>query len=332
MADADRLVAALRYQQEMEDASRPVTVNPLMARKAEAIKQNASAENMLTQYAETMPQNWQQFGQNMAQAYPTPATGGTRDQILGAVTQAAINAGPLMTVFHGSPHKFDKFDASKIGTGEGAQAYGHGLYLAEAPDVARGYATNLANRDVSNQGRLNAHANAKRLADLAGDPKYAADDLKFALGSDPQNPQKQLLLDTLQYLESGTYKTPLSNPGNLYKVDLPDEHIAKMLDWNKPLSQQSAEVQAAFKLQDMGGTPAWDEITGLNLYNQLAGRLNVRNPSPMSGSEAASDFLKKAGIPGIRYLDGGSRAGGAGTSNFVVFPGNEGLLKILDRK
>ena len=24
--------------------------------------------------------------------------------------------------------------------------------------------------------------------------------------------------------------------GQLYKVDLPDEHIAKMLDWDKPLS------------------------------------------------------------------------------------------------
>ena len=33
--------------------------------------------------------------------------------------------------YHGSPHDFDKFDLSKIGTGEGAQAYGHGLYFAE---------------------------------------------------------------------------------------------------------------------------------------------------------------------------------------------------------
>ena len=42
-------------------------------------------------------------------------------------------------VYHGSPHKFDKFDASKTGTGEGAQAYGHGLYFAENPEVARTY-------------------------------------------------------------------------------------------------------------------------------------------------------------------------------------------------
>lgn len=37
-----------------------------------------------------------------------------------------------------------------------------------------------------------------------------------------------------------------------------------------------------------------------------------------------------AGIPGIRYLDEASRGAGAGTSNFVVFPGNEGLLKMLE--
>ncbi len=41
--------------------------------------------------------------------------------------------------------------------------------------------------------------------------------------------------------------------------------------------------------------------------------------------------LNGRGIPGIRYLDGGSRGAGGGTSNFVVFPGNEGLLQILER-
>ena len=35
--------------------------------------------------------------------------------------------------YHGSPYDFEKFDISKIGTGEGAQAYGHGLYFAENP-------------------------------------------------------------------------------------------------------------------------------------------------------------------------------------------------------
>jgi hypothetical protein len=46
--------------------------------------------------------------------------------------------------YHGSPHKFDRFDMSKIGTGEGAQAYGSGLYLAEAEPVAKKYRDKLS--------------------------------------------------------------------------------------------------------------------------------------------------------------------------------------------
>src|SRR5712691_10851818 len=56
-------------------------------------------------------------------------------------------------VYHGSPHVFDSFDMSKIGTGEGAQAYGHGLYFAESPGVAKQYATTLATPEVKIQGQ-----------------------------------------------------------------------------------------------------------------------------------------------------------------------------------
>src|SRR5512139_1797003 len=69
-------------------------------------------------------------------------------QIAGGLLKMGENAAKPRTmnpqagaiVWHGSPHKFDKFDSSKIGTGEGAQAYGHGLYLAESPEVATQYA------------------------------------------------------------------------------------------------------------------------------------------------------------------------------------------------
>src|SRR5271166_5742293 len=52
-------------------------------------------------------------------------------------------AGGGIRAFHGSPYDFERFDLSKIGTGEGAQAYGHGLYFAENPRVAAEYRTNL---------------------------------------------------------------------------------------------------------------------------------------------------------------------------------------------
>jgi hypothetical protein len=38
--------------------------------------------------------------------------------------------------YHSSPHEFSKFDLSKIGTGEGNQSFGSGLYFAESPKVS----------------------------------------------------------------------------------------------------------------------------------------------------------------------------------------------------
>lgn len=46
---------------------------------------------------------------------------------------------PGMIVFHGSGADFDKFEIDKINTGEGAQAYGYGLYFTDSEDIARFY-------------------------------------------------------------------------------------------------------------------------------------------------------------------------------------------------
>jgi hypothetical protein len=46
-------------------------------------------------------------------------------------------------------------------------------------------------------------------------------------------------------------------------------------------------------------------------------------------AEAATEFLKRQGIPGIRYLDGGSRSAGQGSSNFVAF--DPEMIRILER-
>lgn len=50
----------------------------------------------------------------------------------------------FMIAWHGSPHDHDKFDSSKIGTGEGAQAYGYGLYFAGSKEVAEYYRKKLS--------------------------------------------------------------------------------------------------------------------------------------------------------------------------------------------
>ena len=47
--------------------------------------------------------------------------------------------------FHGGPHRFDKFSMDAIGTGEGAQAFGWGLYFSSSRGIAEFYRKSLSN-------------------------------------------------------------------------------------------------------------------------------------------------------------------------------------------
>jgi hypothetical protein len=91
-----------------------------------------------------------QLNQQTAAAAQEGAAIGPQTQALGQTIAEGYN--PVgMTVFHGSPHLFERFDMSKIGTGEGAQAYGKGMYMAQSPSVAEGYQKTLSN-DLFNVG------------------------------------------------------------------------------------------------------------------------------------------------------------------------------------
>jgi hypothetical protein len=251
-----------------------------------------------------------------------------------ALAQASQNAlqGPLgfapagITAWHGSPHVFDKFDSSKIGTGEGAQAYGHGLYLAENPAVAKDYAGALsaarANKPVGNVDLTQAYQNMP--TDVPDTLLAARRDFRALKDMGEVAPT-----DRRDFLEAVKGNITAAKGGALYKVDLPDEAVARMLDWDKPLSQQAQEVQAALekaaKAKGVQLRGPWGELNAPIAYDRLAGDTGEYSRA------AASETLRSLGVPGIRYLDGGSRGVGGGTRNFVVFPGEENMLKILER-
>jgi hypothetical protein len=269
-----------------------------------------------------------------------------------------INPQTGAIVWHGSPHKFDRFDSSKIGTGEGAQAYGHGLYLAESPDVAETYRKSLTNlygtpTTIEGGGRsvpvplwAADRVQSEGIDSLISEwTKRAAESAAKAKDSlqpwiDESNAARFVQqLDELKAMKNAGGGS-VQPAGALYKVDLPDEKIARMLDWDKPLSQQAPEVQSAMAnaLVERGITKSVADYiiankTGSEGLSALSrGHYDARLNVPDGDMAAnASMRLNQAGIPGIRYLDGGSRGAGAGTSNFVVFPGNEGLLSILER-
>ena len=49
-------------------------------------------------------------------------------KIASGIAEASARRANKIKAFHGSPHSFDRFSTDSIGTGEGAQAYGKGLY------------------------------------------------------------------------------------------------------------------------------------------------------------------------------------------------------------
>lgn len=270
-----------------------------------------------------------------------------RDQAAQQSVQQALNMGGLLgiTVYHGSPHKFaptpnnplGEFDATKIGTGEGAQAYGHGVYFAERPGVAKSYAETLADRQDP-RGEINAlFFTAKSRDELTKavaanpvlgplvkqEPQYLKDILEYHAGQNADGTVTDAALRAAKRLDANLPKAK----GNFYTVDLPDEWLPKMLDWDKPLSQQPEAVREAIKnapFESGGG-----DWTGRQLLDAAQSYAGATGRSIDANPAAGSDLLRSIGIPGIRYLDGGSRAAGQGTSNYVVFPGMEQYLKIL---
>ena len=238
---------------------------------------------------------------------------------------------PTITAYHGSPHTFDRFDMSKIGTGEGAQAYGHGLYFAENEDVARSYrqalekvstepfkALGISDRDI-----LTAQSLARQM-DMSS-PEVAARDFAAWTGRSV-TPE---LVDAFK-----TAKTP----GSMYQVQI-NADPADFLDWDAPLSGQPKAMQALRNI-DLGVLPEGNR-TRVMLERALQGTEQPGYPATGktlsvgldtafgTNSPQASAFLAEQGLKGVKYLDDGSRAAGQGSRNFVVF--DDKLINILKR-
>lgn len=247
---------------------------------------------------------------------------------VGALGVGEPGAMGAFNVYHGTPHDFGRFDISKIGTGEGAQVYGHGLYFAENPDVALAYQEALSDFKTPQQA-------ARAYLDAEGGNRDAAISKmsNHSLGGMGWSPDEmKTLRNGLSLLESGE-EIPHDIPGHLYEASI-DHDPEDFLHWDKPLSEQSPQVQAGLAKvlpADMYAS-LMDEPRGVHrgedLYRAAGRELVSRGDAPVASTdwqgqannpEAASSAFRQAGIPGIRYLDQGSRGAGAGTHNYVLF-------------
>jgi hypothetical protein len=186
--------------------------------------------------------------------------------------------------FHGTPHKVDKFSTAKIGTGEGAQAYGWGLYFAEARSVGERYASDLSKPEftVKNTGEVITETDS-RYSDLF---------------------ERYKRMNSNGYSDAFAEQIDVKQ-GNLYTAEI-DVEPEDLLDWDKPISEQSPKVQAA--LQSVSDNWLWqDAISGKGgervggaLYSTLRATFPDAEFSRdgVDASKKASEALLAAGIPG----------------------------------
>ena len=226
--------------------------------------------------------------------------------------------------YHGSPHSFDKFALDKIGSGEGAQAYGHGLYFAEAEDVAKRYRDNLS-------GRVNSKANRLLGQNLDIDAailtaKNEIDRLKSLpnKGGDERRLNSLIKIqdDAIKELEARKLGGGVGK-GSMYQVRI-NANPEDFIDWDALLSEQSPRVKQVFGESDI--LAAADRLSLAARNPMFAGDLiKSDKATPAELSQALSSM----GIPGIKYKDAASRGTENVTRNYVVF--DDALIDILKK-
>jgi hypothetical protein len=279
--------------------------------------------------------------------------------------KALINEMGQVDVWHGSPHRFDKFTTEKIGTGEGAQAFGWGLYFTDKKDIAKHYSDKLGGRPkiVIGGGRIKPKTEADRLVESRLSEKYRANsvlqtgifkdditrdvyrDIEKSIGANTNALKDGVrgsedILQSLydqklaieRFMEHGVdYKSE----SNIYKATLhkgkdPSEYT--WLDWDENVSEEiDSAIDIQLEKEDLNRKFGYflDKLTPSKFYG-ASGRETYKALSMTLGSDKeASLFLNRAGIDGIRYPAGSLSGVESKAKNYVVFDENAVTIEEL---
>ena len=262
-----------------------------------------------------------------------------RDGII-EMTKSSLGNELLQAAWHGSPHTFDFFSLDFIGTGEGAQAHGWGLYFAKDRRVAEDYRGRLANDANQILEILGVTVDPdSQQEDLTG-LGIAIDAIKWAMtlpdGSFDTSPITPNAISSIQaeaesmleeYREDNTdlseeidealeiiaklkpediqYRTN----GRVFKVDIPEDDV--LLDEQKQFKDQPKHVQDALNrvVDNLIDEGVVDESfrdfiqneNGWGIYWSIGQKYDAKYGEDFDSLKAASLALNAEGIPGIAY-------------------------------
>ena len=199
-----------------------------------------------------------------------------RTDVTGSIDEYLKNNSKIyfQSAYHGTPHRFDEFALDHIGTGEGAQAHGWGLYFAGNKDVSEGYRKRLIGdsvkwlydgQEIKKDREVYIRAKAigkealidsyeeqiKRIEEESKISKideelekilgvYTPDITKIHIDNFKHKIEvaKNIDVEKIERIEA---------KGQLYEVDIPEDDV--LLDEQKVISEQPEIVKKAFEFE-----------------------------------------------------------------------------------
>ena len=262
---------------------------------------------------------------------------------------------PLQSAWHGSGARFSRFNTDFMGTGEGNQVHGWGLYFSKDKYVAENY-----RRMLSPELPDATEIMVGNGLSLQGLYDKVMDDIDRGRGDIDENAEKQAMLEN--YMASAYDKNAAIRPaqengysesvirwfkdlikdinvdkGALYEVNVPENDV--LLDEQKTLAGQPKKVQQAIRKLVSDMTDDQMEDTGQDVHRigrakavenilkmfsdsdgaQIYGTLS----DTFGGQREASEKLNEYGVKGITY------EGGTDGRCFVVF--DDKAISIMNR-
>lgn len=253
------------------------------------------------------------------------------------------------SVYHGTPHSFERFDLGAIGTGEGNQAHGWGLYFAADKKIAdERYRKRLTNNqyvietdeatyyfDIEKQDWVDKKT-GQPVGGMGTPLGHALWQVGFREGNvqaelkalkgqrdalieenDSSNARRlDFLMRTIKLLEKKKFNYRKDN-GSLFEVDIPENDV--LLDEDKSIEEQPSKVREIIEkeLERIGGSAS----NGKQFYNEIV--FEFTRQGSEKPQRAASEYLNRLGIKGITYE--GARDGRC----FVIF--DDKAISIINR-
>ena len=300
---------------------------------------------------------------------PDPLIAAAGDAV--AKFRAPTEKQPGVIAFHGSGADFDEFKLEKIGTGEGAQAYGYGLYFTDSESIARFYKEAMEEpKYLELEGKpldsVYTADNEEKFADYVNknfDPEEHDDvyvvldnlgqgllSLRDAdnMASSTFRPTEKNLRQIYQKIKPDLVE-PEVGEGKMYKVGL-EPKPEDMLDYQTTFADQPKKVQDALKAigyqvetdaTGMKNAPAQVELAMKRpmpmILESLKGRITeeirLGKQAPGQADKILSEKLLEQGVPGIKYRAAGSRGASvdAADAEMNYVIFDDKMIKILEK-